>query len=171
MIKKSVQGQLGHLEQNESMPYSRAERLSSHYWQPVLGFLAKRCWRPFPRMSSSWKLDFWQLTHTTCTVITLELLAHILPWVIAFRPYPSQHRPTWNGSARISEESTYLMLTSWDLASKQTWSQLLCRRLTSRSPGWVGEEAARKGRCKQRKDRREKGQWMDKLLNMRVSVG
>ncbi len=56
----------------------------------------------------------------------------------------------------VSKESSYLMLTSWDLACKQTWSQMLWLKITTRSHGWVKEETERKeGRCRERKEKNE----------------
>lgn len=61
-------------------------------------------------------------------------------------------------SSCVSKESAYLMLTSWDLACKQTWSPLLCLKITTKSHGWAKEEAERKeGRCGERKRKRYEG--------------
>lgn len=67
----------------------------------------------------------------------------------------------------VSKESAYLMLTSWDLACKQTWSPLLCLRITTKSHGWVREETERKeGRC----GKRERKQYERKRGERRVGV-
>lgn len=47
-------------------------------------------------------------------------------------------------STCVSKESAYLMLTSWDLARKQTWSPLCRLKITTTSHGWVKEETERK---------------------------
>lgn len=65
-------------------------------------------------------------------------------------------------SSCVSKESAYLMLTSWDLACKQTWSPLLCLRITTNSHGWVKEETERKeGRWGERKEK--KGVWREEM--------
>lgn len=58
----------------------------------------------------------------------------------------------------MSKESAYLMLTSWDLASKQTWSLPLCLKSVLGPAGERKRKPKRKeGRCVEAKDRRKKG--------------
>lgn len=73
-------------------------------------------------------------------------------------------------SSCVSKESAYLMLTSCNLACKQTWSPLLRLKITTRSLGWVKEETERKeGRCRERKEKKE--MWRKGMRWSQCTVG
>lgn len=116
-------------------------------------------------------LNFRQ-THTHSCTFTLKLSTCILPWVILFSPVSFVEASYWKCicSSFVSKESAYLMLTSWDLACKQTWSPPLPLKITTRSHGWVKEETERKeGRCGESKEKKE--MWREGMRWSQSTVG
>lgn len=164
---KCVKGRLFGMERekkriNIMQPGKRLQIINGNL---SLGFLLEAWSRQFPKMLSSWKQYWLSYTHThthgcthSWTFITLELSTHILPWVISFRLVSSAETSYWKCICLscVSEESAYLMLTSWDLACKQTWRPPVRLKITTRSHGWVKEETGRKeGRCRERKEKKD----------------